>query len=70
MRARFFGTGALDPDAALLVSEEGREKLADNEDDLVPVLGVGFDAGSDGALETERRGEDGLFIVEDVESGR
>jgi len=70
VRARFFGTGRLDPDAALLVSKEGREVLADREDDLVPDLGVGFEAGSDGALEKEGRGEDGLFIVEDVESGR
>ena len=70
VRARFFGRGTLDPDTALLVSEEGRDILVDNEDDLVTVFWVGFEAGSEGAREPDGRGEDGLFSVEDVESRR
>ena len=42
----------------------------DKDEDLVAVFGVGFEAGRDGAREPDGRGEDGLFIVEDVESGR
>jgi len=71
VRARFFGRGTLDPDAALLLlSEEGRDTLADKKDDLATVLGVGFEAGRDGTREPDGWGEDGLFSVEDVESGR
>jgi len=70
VRPRFFGKGALDPDAALLLYKEGREDLADRDDDLVAVFVVGFEAGSDGPLELDGRGEDGLLSVEDDESGR
>lgn len=66
MRARFFGRGTLDPDVALLASEEeGRDTLADR-DDLATAFRVGFEAGSDGALEPDGRGEDGF----NVDSGR
>ena len=57
VRARFFRRGTFDPDATLLVSEEGRGNLADRNDDLVTVFGMGFEAGSDGALEPDGREE-------------